>query len=208
VGRAGDDGSSPGSSRCDRLSGKHRIKDVASWTRWSSRSAAAAITRDQARRLFPSTDQKAARPAPYTVRGTPRDRARIRELLDELLPTSPLAMGNGDMLAEVATDEREPGEALVLLYPCRSTRPTGGSAVLIVTDRDVVLVELVGNGVAGSRRRRPRSAVRQVPLEPRRSLHVRKAALTIRWSDGTEWHCRSLRREQATAVADLLRPSG
>lgn len=160
--------------------------------------------RVRARTLYRSAQAStASRSTPASdPRSVPKDRNLIRALLDDLLPASQLTAGNGDMLAEVAVDELDPGERLLVLHPCRAARSVGGSAVLMVTDRDVVLVELVGNGVAGSRQRRPRSTVRQVPLEPGRSLHLRKAHVTIRWEDGTEWRCRGLRRDQAMAIAD------
>jgi hypothetical protein len=153
------------------------------------------------------TGSRRAYSADETGRSAGRNRAEVRALLEELLPASQLASGNGDMLAEVATDELQPGQRLLRLYPCRSAQKARGSAILMITNRDVVIVELEGNGVARSRRRAPRGEVQQVPLEPRRLVLLEQADLIIRWLDGIEWRCRGMRRDQARDAADLLRPT-
>ena len=139
-------------------------------------------------------------PAPEGADRTP---AALEALLRHLLPPAQQWMGNRDRLLDLALAVLGPHDRLIFLAPARINDGPKGSAAVLLTLTDVVVVEVDESFLISGEIRFPRSLVRRVEVVPTLPLFV---DAVINTTAGDAVRLQGLFRDQARQLAHHLSP--
>jgi TIR domain len=140
---------------------------------------------------------------PLSTEGVERTRAALERFLKYILPTAQQWMGNRDRLLDLALAVLSPNDRLVFLAPARINDGPRGSATVLLTSTDVVVVEVDESFLIAGQIRFPRSFIRRAEIVPTLPLF---ADVVVHTTAGDMVRLQGLFRDQARQLADRLRP--
>ena len=148
-----------------------------------------------------TTERRAPAPADDGVEPT---RPALEEFLRFLLPPAQQWSGNRDRLVNLALAVLGRDDRLVFLAPARIDDGPRGSATVLVTATDVLVVEVGEDFLITGEIRFPRGVVQRVEVVPTLFLF---ADAVVHTTAGDRVRLQGLFRDQAGQLADHLRPS-
>jgi hypothetical protein len=131
-----------------------------------------------------------------------RTRAALDGFLRSLLPAAQQRSGNRDRLLDLALAVLGPDDRLVFLAPTRIHDGPRGSATVLVTTADVLVVEVGEDFLIRGEIRFPRALVQRVEVAPTLLLF---ADAVVHTAAGDAVRLQGLFRDQARQLADHLR---
>ena len=134
--------------------------------------------------------------------GVENTRADVENLLKRTLPPAQQWSGNRDRLVDLVLASLGKDDSLVYLVPARLTGRPRGSATMMVTESDIVVVEVDETFRIIGEIRFPRAYVRRVEVVPTLPLF---ADVIVHPSAGDPVQLLGLFRDQARRLADHLR---
>lgn len=140
---------------------------------------------------------------PPSTEGVERTRAALEPFLTYILPPAQQWMGNRDRLLDLALAVLGRNDRLVFLAPARINNGPKGSAAVLLTGTDIVVVEVDAGFLVAGEIRFPRSLVRRVEVVPTLPLFT---DVVVHTTAGDAVRLQGLFRDQARQLADQLRP--
>lgn len=142
------------------------------------------------------------RSQPPPTNGVGRTRTAIDGLLRKQLPHPNQWSGNRDRLADLALAVLGPSDRLVFLAPCRLDDGPPGSATILITESEFIVVDVGEDLLIRGEIRMPRSTVRRVEVVQTLPLF---ADVVIHVDTAEPIRLQGLFRGQARDLADYLR---
>lgn len=134
--------------------------------------------------------------------GVERTRAAIEGLLRTQLPQPNQWSGNKDRLTDLALAVLQPSDRLVFLAPCRVDDGPPGSATILITESEFIVVNVGEDFLIRGVTRLPQSTVRRVEVVQTLPLF---ADVVIHTGTAEPTRLQGLFRRQARDLADHLR---